>query len=315
MTKTIFTDQLIAQLEEYAPEAQFEIRAEVFNKNNDTERIGVIIRQESEYISPTIYIDDFYEDYIQKKSTISEIAREIWRIWESKPEPKDYMAPHSFGWECCSEKLIFQLISFPLNRQYLKQVPHFKFRDFAIVFRVVFEIQPQGISSMPVTNDIMKRWGITLGTLYQTAKNNTPKLMPLRIQSLFQQVSDYIGLEEGTVAYEEFAAQDYMMVVTNTYGINGAIAFLYPGVLEQLAEKWKSNLVIVPCSVHEVLIFPVLFKDDMEELSQVVNEVNRENVLPEEILSDHVYEYDWVSKELVCEKTPIKNSVPMNTLS
>ena len=44
---------------------------------------------------------------------------------------------------------------------------------------------------MPVTNDIMKRWGITLGTLYQTAKKNTPKLMPLRIQSLFQQVSDY----------------------------------------------------------------------------------------------------------------------------
>ncbi|MCD8300425.1 MAG: DUF5688 family protein [Clostridiales bacterium] len=52
------------------------------------------------------------------------------------------------------------------------------------------------------------------------------------------------------------------------------------------------NFYILPSSVHELILVPGERMADEYRLTQMVREVNRETVLNEEVLADHVYYYD-----------------------
>ena len=58
------------------------------------------------------------------------------------------------------------------------------------------------------------------------------------------------------------------------------------------AQKLGEDLYILPSSVHEVILLPKLSVFEKDELVNMVREVNTEGVAAEEVLSDHVYEYN-----------------------
>ena len=65
---------------------------------------------------------------------------------------------------------------------------------------------------------------------------------------------------------------------------------LYSGKMKELADTMHSDLVILPSSLHEVLLLP----DDAGmhgRFREMVREVNRSAVDPEEVLSDNIYRY------------------------
>ena len=45
-------------------------------------------------------------------------------------------------------------------------------------------------------------------------------------------------------------------VLTNIQGINGAVCLLYPQVLKNFAEEAGRDIIILPSSIHEVLLLP-----------------------------------------------------------
>ena len=60
----------------------------------------------------------------------------------------------------------------------------------------------------------------------------------------------------------------------------------------------QGDLLILPSSVHEVLVIPDAGWDDYEELNAMVRAVNRDMVSKEEQLSDHIYRYIKREKKL-----------------
>lgn len=93
-----------------------------------------------------------------------------------------------------------------------------------------------------------------------------------------------------------------MLVLTNKDKVNGAACLLYPHLLEKLAEERNASFIILPSSIHEVLLLPV--RDVLEEgeaaaYTQMVHEVNQTELAEQEILSDHAYFYDR-SKAEIC---------------
>ena len=68
MTKKIFMELLIKELEKHFPTSEYELKSDTFLKNNDTMRYGIIVRRMGGNIAPTVYIDHFYEDYCHKKN-------------------------------------------------------------------------------------------------------------------------------------------------------------------------------------------------------------------------------------------------------
>ena len=64
---------------------------------------------------------------------------------------------------------------------------------------------------------------------------------------------------------------------------------LYPDVLKKLADTVNDDLVIIPSSIHEVLLLPERLAGTSRSLNEMVQEVNRQGVEPMDRLSDHVY--------------------------
>ena len=54
---------------------------------------------------------------------------------------------------------------------------------------------------------------------------------------------------------------------------------------------YRRRLLQIPSSVHEFLLVPREREQDREELKKMIAEVNRTELPPEEVLSDHLYLY------------------------
>jgi len=81
-----------------------------------------------------------------------------------------------------------------------------------------------------------------------------------------------------------------MCVLSNTQEYYGASCILYPGVLEKIRNELKQDFYIIPSSVNEVIIVPSSHTDSMH-LRDMLEDVNRTIVPPDEILSDNIYRY------------------------
>ena len=62
-------------------------------------------------------------------------------------------------------------------------------------------------------------------------------------------------------------------------------------ILKELSDLFEKDLIILPSSIHEVILIPAYDHDSYDELTSMVKEVNSTQLSKEEILSDHVYFY------------------------
>ncbi len=83
-----------------------------------------------------------------------------------------------------------------------------------------------------------------------------------------------------------------LYVVTTESHMNGAKVISYPGFLDSVCEKLGGNIYIIPVSKHEV----ICFRDDLaredNNISEFIPEVNRNELMENEVLSDHLYHYE-----------------------
>lgn len=68
--------------------------------------------------------------------------------------------------------------------------------------------------------------------------------------------------------------------------------------MKLLAENLHTDLLILPSSVHEVLLLPDDHKQEYDHYRKMVQEVNTTQVDPEEILSFGLYRYDREKAEI-----------------
>ena len=87
-------------------------------------------------------------------------------------------------------------------------------------------------------------------------------------------------------------------VLTNTSGVNGAVCMLYPNVLKHFSEGIEQDVVILPSSIHEVLLLADEEGISYDELSQMVAQINTSEVLPQDRLSNQVYRYSRKSDSI-----------------
>ena len=82
-----------------------------------------------------------------------------------------------------------------------------------------------------------------------------------------------------------------MYLLTNNIKVMGATVLLYDNLLQEISDQLDSSFILLPSSVHEVLIVPVENRQDMERYTNMVQEVNETQLRPDEVLSDHAYYY------------------------
>lgn len=144
-----------------------------------------------------------------------------------------------------------------------------------------------------IRNEHMKWWNVTTEELHELAVENSKRILPVAVESIKDVVRKGIG-EEAAAMMEPFFD---MYVVSNKYATNGAAAIFYSDILEEISAAEQSDVVVIPSSIHEVLVIPYDEGMDMDVFAQMVQTVNRSELSNEDILSDHVYMYHAKSRE------------------
>ena len=262
-------------------------------KNNGNERIGISISDRQVNIFPTIYLEEFYEHY-QKGISLETIVEDILTLYNEIKMDHSLDIEFLKDYSDVKSKIAHRLVNTARNSTQLEGVPHFYFHDLAIVFYVLYQEEDFGNATIPITNDLMKLWGITIGELYKCAMNNTPHLLPASFKPIHSVVEELLG---HTIDAAELP-DNMMYVLTNPLRSFGASCILYPGMLEDIACRLGENFYVIPSSVHETIILPESNGPTREHLLEMVKEINETELCLEEILSDNVYYYDFQKREL-----------------
>lgn len=201
-------------------------------------------------------------------------------------------------WDEIKDKIVYRLVSADRNREKLKTMPHRELRDLAVIYCASIYSGRSVSMTIPVTDEYMERWGTTEEELYQLASENTPRLFPPVCISMEEMMERLQERMKGKLVVRDNCPEWYMenpsvdlYVLTNSYMVHGAAAVLYPGVLEKAAEQLGNDLVVLPSSIHEMMLLPYGGEAMIPELSWLVREVNRSEVAEDEVLSDHLYVY------------------------
>ena len=82
----------------------------------------------------------------------------------------------------------------------------------------------------------------------------------------------------------------HIHVVTTSHRTKGAAAILNRGDLMEFAKNHDvDKLVVLPSSIHEMLVIPYDGSQDIDDFSRMVKEINATQVAPEERLTDKAY--------------------------
>ena len=276
----IFCDRVVDELKEICG-PEFRIKKMEVMKNNAVKMCGVSISEVESKIAPTIYLESFYKEYMEGDKNIQEIVNGILKVYSSNRNPGFFGIDEFMNFESVQNKIGFRLVNKARNEKMLSGIPHRDFLDLAVIY-VVYVGEKESFGSVTVKNEHIKVWGVGEEELYATAMENMNELVNPRICG----ITDII--EKDIFGYDVLP----MYVLTNRSGCYAAAGILSPDILREFAEERAVNLILLPSSVHEMIILPEYEEMDINELRGMVLSVNRSVVHDEDYLSDEVYRYD-----------------------
>ena len=262
-------------------------------KNNGVRRYGLLMHSRGSNLVPTVYLEPFFEAY-EDGADMEEITEKILESYESVLcERVDMSFFQDFS--MVKNRLCMTLVNRAANQGLLEDIPYREFLDLAIIYYVDHHDPVIGAGTIQVHDHHMEMWGVTEEDLWEAASINTPERKPGRIEKMEDILAELLGGYDsdgnGCSCGNMEKGQVPMLVITNTERVYGAAVILYSGMLKQAADKTGSDLYILPSSRHEVIAIPVIEGREVAELKEMVMEVNRKELQPEDVLSDNVYIY------------------------
>ena len=194
------------------------------------------------------------------------------------------------------------------------------------MYNIVIEEDAYNSATAMIKKEHLDMWQVSKKEIEEVALTNTPELMPpviMRMEDLLaemiindismqwddedeqeqwdfvkedcaygghpkEKVSEYVREEIEKMKYDD---KIDMYVLTNEKRINGAGTMFYDGLLKKFADKIEKDLIIIPSSVHEVILIPKDNEISDEEINEMIGEVNENELETVEILSNHMYLY------------------------
>ena len=283
-------------------------------KNNGIRLQGLMISSKESNVSPTIYMNHFYERYQGDEMTLDDTVSEILHIYHHHKLNHHIKMESFLEFSQARKKIFFKLINTEANWELLKDVPHRDFLDLSIVY--VYEVKGErlGNASITIRNSHLDAWKISEEELHEAAEKNTPQMHPYHIESLhkvMQEICMEQWKEQAQSNVEESEDEADMMnlimnmqddcgmyVLSNKTRMFGAACMLYDNIIKDFSTACGKNLMILPSSIHEILMLPVEDSSDADHFKQCVMDVNRTQLEAEDILSDSVYYYNLEIDEL-----------------
>lgn len=258
-------------------------------RNNGVTLDGLSFSAPGTPLSPTVYLNSYY-DAMENGLPLSAVTSQILLLYEEQQLPQGLEIKLT-DWDRMRGQIVYKLIGTAGNEELLADLPHFRYLDLAVVFYLILSDEPDGQMTVLIHNEHLKLWNTGREQLMELSEKNTPALLP----PLIRPIEEVILENERSAGEDESIPDDlmpvYLYVLTNQSGINGAACLLYPDVLKNFADTLEDDLIVLPSSIHEVLLAPAKKALSYSELNEMVESINQSDVPAEDRLSNHIYRY------------------------
>lgn len=300
-----FSKNVAENIKMYLPNEYAGAEVELKNviKNNDVELTGISIRNIGNDIFPNIYLEGYYDKYVDG-AEMNDIMQAIADVRVSHEVDKDFDIRAMTDFDQVKDKIICKIINAEMNAEYLVNKPYTQVEDLAVTYAVDLGGSEFGHMTTAITENLLKNYGISKEELHKIAMVNLADSQ-IEFKSMRDVLIDMMfpdGIDEGDPRVYMLPPEEetpFMYVLSNGDKMNGAAAILDSKTMEDISEKLGGDFIVLPSSVHEVIILPGSVGADRHQLEEMVQSINAGEVPPEERLSDNVYMYDSIEKELV----------------
>ncbi len=185
------------------------------------------------------------------------------------------------------DRIIPRLINTAANKDYLADKPHKNIEDLSIVYAVRVSEDSQGFADAVITKNLAEMWGVSAQEIHEKAMDNIAERPPV-----FQNIESVLFGEKENLEIEDVEPEEYTVpffILTNEQNTKGAVMAINPKTMDRITAK-LGEVYVIPSSVHETLIVPKTYIDDLEGLQKMVRDINASEVRPEDQLSNNIYE-------------------------
>ena len=242
---------------------------------------GIMIRGEGA-VAPIIYTNEVIKVAEANGASLSEVVDEV--IREYKEHKKIQFNIDQFNNKKFIISHMYLGIQKASNEEIEKKMCELEGLESFLFIRDRDE--NGGSYSAKVNEQMLKLINVSVDEAWERAKENT--FAETEIQSITSLLFGLGGMPNEMAETKSDFPELY--VISNNCRFRGASAILDRRALKTFAkEHGVDELVVLPSSVHEMLILP--YQDDMnlDDLSDIVKEVNAVQVEPEERLTDRAY--------------------------
>lgn len=298
-----FKKKVVEGIKDWLPEqfATANVSIQVITKNNNVKLTGLTITSEGTNISPTIYLEEFFDRYMEG-ADMTEILKRIADVRINNEVKVNFDVSDIIDLENCRCKILPRLIGAEWNKSLLENRPHILIEDLAVTFYINLGKCNSETMSIHISKDLMEQWGVKTEDLYEIAIKNlrdmdegtfTPMkdiIAEMMIPMIMEECNGDI-LKAQQKFNEMMPEDDTMYVITNRDKINGACMLLDKNLMEKIINKLGTDIYIIPSSIHECIVISENINIKPEELENLVKEVNETQVSVEERLSEKIYKY------------------------
>lgn len=291
MEFTNFTTLVKNEVEKRAGE-NYQVKLNDVMKNNGVTLRGITLMQDDSNISPTIYLNQYYDAYESGETTLGTVIEGVMDTYERNKVNRSIDMKFFLNYDIVKTRITFKLINTEKNQELLQDIPHIPFQDLSIVFQCLVSEERFGNASILVHNVHAQLWKVNARELYERALENTPRLLGYELTDMKSVLEEMKQLEgERADEIEEIEQEVPLYVLSNRTRVHGAACILYPDILKDFSYVVGKDLYVLPSSIHEVILLPADGTQDSGQLVEMVQEINRTQVEEEEVLSDSVYYY------------------------
>ena len=287
-----FKEKLLEKLQDfYGDSAEVEV-ADV-RKNNGVRYDGIQIRMagDSSRVAPVLNIEGLYNRFTKNGMDMEDCVQAVSRILanNSVPEGVEQAAEKVTDWDYVKENVFPILLSTEDNRELLQELASTQMLDLSVAYIIRFKMMDDCDGNAKISKDMLEIYGITTEQLHDQAMENL-KWDGYKFQSMESIIRSMIGPDEADEMHRCTRQEEVMHVLTNSSRSYGAAGILDKDLLKEFAGK--QDYYILPSSIHECILVPVIDEFNKEELDCMVAAINATQVIPEERLTDHSYYYD-----------------------
>lgn len=267
-------------------------------KNNGVVLHGLTLRKEGENVAPTLYLEHLFELFQRNELSVEAILEKVIRTYERLPEPN---IPEMNSWLSDPElinRINVRLLNMKENRELIetRKLVYREVENTGLVCLFYIRMISEGttVGDIALTESLMERYlpnirdaEVLFHLVMSRVKEEDLRFEP--VANVVNHMIERAGFDLSPLPMEV----NFLHVLTTRGLAYGSSVILSEAARRILTKKYPGEVVILlPASVHEVLIMRQHEYENIFLLRAMVRDINHTQVEREDFLSDEVFYYD-----------------------